>query len=116
MQRPMIKLACFIALGLIVLGASACGAWWTSSKSQAKALPAAAPLPSDADTSEMAMRFLENRVKGDPDDFIAYNKLVNYYLQHVRETGDLNYLNLASRAAHASLKAMPAEQNLGGLT
>jgi len=115
MQTLQIKLVCFVALGFALLSASGCGALWTSSKSQARALPAAAPLPSDAEASEMSIRFLEHRVKGDPDDFIAYNKLVGYYLQRLRETGDLNYLNLASRGAHASLKAIPAEQNLGGL-
>src|SRR5262245_33234804 len=41
------------------------------------------------------IRFLEDRVKKDPEDFIAYNKLAQQYLQRLRETGDLTYLNLA---------------------
>jgi tetratricopeptide (TPR) repeat protein len=73
-------------------------------------------LPSDAEATEGSIRFLEARVKNDPDDFIAYNKLAGYYLQRQREVGDVKYLELASRAARASLNAMPADQNLGGLT
>lgn len=109
------QLALALALGLAVLTGSACGDLWSSPKPKAALVPAAAPLPSDADASEITIRFLENRVKSDPDHFIAHNKLVTYYLQRVRETGDLTYLNLASRAAHASLTAMPAETNTGGL-
>src|SRR5947209_8673942 len=77
--------------------------------------PPAALLPSDDEGTMTAIRFLEDRVKRDPDDLIAYNKLAVYYLQLVRETGDVKYLELASRAAHASLNAVPKEQNLGGL-
>jgi tetratricopeptide (TPR) repeat protein len=64
---------------------------------------------------ESAIRFLEDRVSRDPDDFIAFNKLAGYYLQRQRETGGLNYLELATRAARASLAAIPAETNKGGL-
>ena len=76
----------------------------------------AAPLAADTAPSDSAIRFLEERVRQDPDDFIAYNKLCGYYLQRQRETGDIQYLDLALRAAHASLKAIPAAQNPGGLT
>ncbi|HXG65061.1 MAG TPA: tetratricopeptide repeat protein, partial [Blastocatellia bacterium] len=51
----------------------------------------------------------------DPEDFIFYNKLAGYYLQFLRETGNLNYLDLASRAARASLNVLPPEMNTGGL-
>jgi tetratricopeptide (TPR) repeat protein len=75
-----------------------------------------APLPPDADKSrEQAIRFLENRARQDPDDFIALNKLTGYYLQLQRETGNAQYLELAERAARNSLKAMPAAQNKAGL-
>jgi len=73
-------------------------------------------LPSDAEATEGSIRFLEARVKNDPDDFIALNKLAGYYLQRQREVGDVKYLELAASAARSSLNAMPAEQNLGGLT
>ena len=62
-----------------------------------------------------AVRFLEDRVKGDPDDLVALNKLAGYYLQLQRETGDLRYLELALRSARSSLRVLPADQNLGGL-
>lgn len=62
-----------------------------------------------------AIRFLEARVKKDPDDFIAYNKLASEYLQRLRETGDITYLDLAARVAKTSLGILPAEQNKGGL-
>jgi tetratricopeptide (TPR) repeat protein len=78
--------------------------------------PPAAALPSDAEATEGSIRFLEARVKRDPDDFIALNKLAGYYLQRQREVGDVKYLELAASAARSSLNAMPADQNLGGLT
>lgn len=62
------------------------------------------------------IRFLEDRVKKDPEDFIACNKLAQQYQQRLRETGDLTYLNLAMKAARASLATLPPEQNVGGLT
>ena len=77
--------------------------------------PPAAALPTDEELVEGTIRFLEDRVKADPKDFIAYNKLGGYYLLRLRETGDVKYLELAERAARASLKSIPAEQNPGGL-
>lgn len=61
------------------------------------------------------IRFLEDRVKSDPEDFIALNKLAGEYLQIVREKGDITYLSLASKAANASLSVLPPEKNKGGL-
>jgi tetratricopeptide (TPR) repeat protein len=89
-------------------------------RSQASANEAASPLPATAvsaraEVTESAIRFLEDRVRRDPDDFIAYNKLAAYYLQSQRETGSVEYLTLSLKAARASLRAMPAEQNAGGL-
>jgi tetratricopeptide (TPR) repeat protein len=78
-------------------------------------LPAAVLLPSDASVVEQSIRFLESRIKRDPDDFIASNKLAGYYLQRVRETGDLTYLTLAAQRAKASLAAIPSERNTAGL-
>ena len=68
-------------------------------------------MPPDVETTENAIRFLEDRVRRDPDDFIAYNKLAAYYFQRQRETGGLNYLELALRAARASLAAIPADRH-----
>ena len=107
------------ALGLAALRLTACGAAPTSSAPQPPPplppLPAATLLPADSEATEGAIRFLEDRVKRDPQDFIAQNKLAGYYLQKLRETGRTTYIGLASRAAKASLAAIPAEQNVGGL-
>jgi tetratricopeptide (TPR) repeat protein len=82
---------------------------------QAIALPPAEPLTSDTVVTESAIRFLENRVKLDSEDLIAYNKLAGYYLQRLRETGSITYLDLASKAANESLAVLPPEQNKDGL-
>jgi len=82
----------------------------------APAPPAAsAPDSSEAEAVEGTIRFLEERVKKDPEDFIALNKLNGYYLQRAQESGDVRYLELAARAARDSLKSIPAEMNPGGL-
>ncbi|MCM3902834.1 MAG: tetratricopeptide repeat protein [Pyrinomonadaceae bacterium] len=63
----------------------------------------------------MAVRFLEDRVKDDPDDIVALNKLSGYYLQLNRETEEVKYLRLALSLGESSLRVLPADQNLGGL-
>ena len=62
-----------------------------------------------------ALRFLEQRVKSDPLDHIALNRLSAACLRQMRDTGDLAFLDRALECARASLKAVPAEQNAGGL-
>jgi len=98
-----------------------CGNGLSSAPSNSSSItvPAARPVPADpasVDGSAQAIRFLEDRVKRDPDDFIALNKLTGYYLLRLRETGSATWLDLAARAARNSLKAIPAEQNLVGLS
>lgn len=88
----------------------------SSSSSKAISIPAASPISTEASASDGAIRFLEDRVKKDPDDFISLNKLAGYYQLRLRETGNLQWLALAKRTAEASLKAIPAEQNPGGLS
>lgn len=87
----------------------------TSSASTSNSIPAASPIAASADASEAAIRFLEDRVKRDPDDFPALNNLAGRYLLRLRETGNMQWLNLAKRAAQASLKSVAAEQNAEGL-
>ncbi len=105
---PPVFLCFLLAIGAHI----GCKKVESSTAAKPTILPAAVPI---ADASEGAIRFLEARVKNDPDDFIAYNKLQGYYLLRLRETGNVAWLDLATRAAQASLKAMPAEQNVGGL-
>jgi tetratricopeptide (TPR) repeat protein len=77
--------------------------------------PAEMPPARDNESGVIAVRFLEDRVKEDPDDIVALNKLSGYYLQLHRETEDVNYLRLALRMGQSSLRVLPADQNLGGL-
>lgn len=83
----------------------------------AGALSAAAPpqqLAAEA-SNERTIRFLEQRVKRDPDDITALNRLAGLYLQRARETGAVDYLLLAGKRATRSLAAVPEEQNAEGL-
>src|SRR5437667_10162047 len=79
-------------------------------------VPPAVLLPTTAATDTQTLRFLQERIKADPDDFIAQNKLTAWHLQRVRETGDLASLEIAMKAARASLATLPAEHNTGALT
>ncbi len=87
---------------------------------ETKGLPAAEPIqpasekPATSHNNERIL-FFEARVKNDPDDFIAHNRLSGEYLAQMRLTGDTTYLELARKAAQASLTVLPAEQNIGGL-
>ena len=62
------------------------------------------------------VRFLLDRVKRDPDDFLIQNMLASSMLQKVRETGSGDYLEAAKRASRASLASVPPERNSGGLS
>ena len=67
------------------------------------------------DAGDAGIRFLEDRVGRDADDFIAWNQLAARYHQQLRRTGDDRFILLEMQAAEKSLKAIPAEQNPGGL-
>lgn len=78
-------------------------------------VPPASTLPTSRPATMNTIRFLEDRIKRDPEDFIASNKVAGQYLQLMRETSDITYLRLASRSARQSLAVLPPEQNNGGL-
>ena len=59
--------------------------------------------------------FLEARVTSDPLDAVAQNRLSAVCIQQMRDTGDLAFLERALQSARASLAAVPAAQNPGGL-
>jgi len=80
-----------------------------------RSVPPASTLPSDEAANRQSILFLEERTKTDPEDFIAQNKLAGYYLQQVRETGDLTYLKLAAHASEISVATLAPEHNLDGL-
>jgi len=117
---PLKWWAALFALCILVLGSTACGGWWRSKPPSASDVAANdkktdVTSPIAADPAAGIIRELEERVKRNPDDFIAFSKLGGYYLQRLRETGDVKYLELATRAARASLAILPAEQNAGAL-
>jgi len=100
----------------VALLISACGGLQSASPDRTQTfVPPAAPIISDTTAAETMLRFLENKVKNDPEDFSANSKLAGLYLQKLRETGDVAYLDLAFRAARASLASVPDERNSGGL-
>ncbi len=68
-----------------------------------------------AQCSDAALSFLENRVRSDPDDFVAQNQLAARYLDLLRSTGDDAYLAKARRAAEASVASGVPELNNAGL-
>jgi tetratricopeptide (TPR) repeat protein len=111
MRRPALRIALIISLA----------AWLAACSTPKPAtepppdVPAPVPLADDASTTMQAIRFLEQKAREDPLDFVARNKLAGYYMQLLRETGNFDYLRLARRAAEESLAAVPADQNEGGL-
>lgn len=109
------RLALIALIAVCALTFDGCGILVSSTSTAPPPLPAATTLPSETEGTDAAIRFLEDRVSADHDDFIAYNKLAGYYLQRQRETGSLNYLDLALRAANSSLAALPVEMNKGAL-
>lgn len=92
---------------LVRNGGVACLLWCALS---ASLFPREGHAESDAPT-----RFLEKRVQDDPDDFVAWNKLADRYLQQFRITFDDALLRRARTCAEKSLDAIPAAQNPGGL-
>jgi tetratricopeptide (TPR) repeat protein len=119
MEPSSVKTGFVVLVASVAFGATGCNLGRAPSKSTAIAPPAntsaAQPLRKGNDTTMMAVGFLEERVKSDPDDIVALNKLAAYYLQLHRETEDVSYLDLSLRSARSSLRVLPVEQNLGGL-
>jgi len=108
-------LSLFLLCAALLLSVCGNGSQSVATKSEGMSVPPAAPLASDDKPTEQAIRFLEERVKSDPEDFSASSKLAGLYLQRLRETGDVAYLDLTFRAARASLDSVPDVRNAGGL-
>jgi len=71
-------------------------------------------LAADSNTAA-SIRFLEDRVRRDPDDITALNRLSGECLQRMRETGDTTWLAKAEKAAEQSLHALTPEFNPAAL-
>lgn len=119
MESWALKKVSVVFVAALVLGVAGCN------RNRAPESPASVVTPATTppvrprqrgnDSTMMAVGFLEGRVKSDPDDIVAQNKLAAYYLQLHRETEDVSYLELSLRSAQSSLRVLPVEQNLGGL-
>ncbi len=112
-MKTSVPVLCVILISALMV-LSACGPAHTAPATDQPASNAEGPPLAKPPANEV-IRFLEDRIKRDPYDFIAHNKLAAEYLQLLRETGDVTYLGLARRSAAASLDALPAEHNKGGL-
>ena len=99
-----------IAAALVI---NACGGNSMFAETNTIPFPPAAPIESDE--TDGAIRFLGAKLKDDPEDFSANNKIAALYLQKLRETGDVQYLELATRAANRSLDSVPDVRNPGGV-
>ena len=119
MNSAKFRLALLVVLSCAGLTSSGCASMWSarerSSHAATLAVPPAAPLAADETARERSIRFLEERVRLDPEDFSAQNKLAAHYLRVLHETGNVQYLDLAARAARASLASVPEVRNTGGL-
>lgn len=120
MQRLNFKTAFIITVACMALAACGCGRDYSAGATRSRdsapvAVPPAAPLEGSERAADAAMRQLEERVERDPEDFAALNRLAGFYLQRARETGSVNYIDLAARAARRSLASVPELRNAGGL-
>ncbi len=116
MQKLRNKFFVSLFLASITLWISACAGVESATTDRAiESVPPAALLAPDDNMNESSIRFLENRLKQDPEDFSANNKLAGLYLQKLRETGNATYLDLTFRVARASLNSVPEVRNAGGL-
>ncbi len=116
MIMPIQKIKFTLFTLCVALLISACGGSSSLPTDHVQAsVPPAAPIASDAAATENVILFLENKIKNDPEDFSANNKLAGLYLQKLRETGDVSYLDLAFRTARTSLDSVSDVRNSGGL-
>ncbi len=79
-------------------------------------LPAALAESDNEATARQVRAFLEARVKSDPQDNVALNRLANEYLRALRVSGDLAYIEKSVHAAKQSLESVPAQENKNALT
>lgn len=62
------------------------------------------------------LSFLEQRVAADPLDYVAQTRLSLEYINAMRASGDLAYLQRAEQAARASMESVPAAHNPDAVT
>ncbi len=111
-MAPLRKFLLTSALALLSLGLAGCVSEPTAQDLAADPT-AAQTVRVSAITS--AILELKRLAEGDPENFAVQNMLSGYYLKLVRESGDHAYLTRAAGAARASLTALPAQANPGGV-
>ena len=111
------------AAALALAASTACGGWWSRPAERRASPPPARPGPAELQTAayepgqtRAIIRELEEKIRQNPDDFVAHNKLSAYYMQLFREVDDDQLIEAAERSARASLAVLPAEQNQGALS
>lgn len=115
MNKQKIEKLSLLLITIIFL--TSCGSLSSLPKTTpAPPLPPAKTIPTQNKEIVSAIRFLEDRVKDNPSDFVAYNLLAERYLRLLNETNNFTYLDLASRAISSSLEIAPKEKNLAALT
>lgn len=117
-QRSIVRrLSVFIGLSCVVLfggyAALSVGSLHQGDRASVSGGPSAAD---EAAESHELIAFFEARSQRDPDDAVVYTKLAGLYLEQLRETGALDDLARALRAARRSLAIVPGVRNTEGLT
>ena len=110
------RVAVFAALLCLVLGAGRAYSAFDRQRSVSDPLARVPAVSDEAIDARHRIAFLETRLLQDADDSDVYAKLAALYLQRLRETGALEDLGLALRAAHESLAIVPDVRNADGLT
>ena len=64
---------------------------------------------------EGVIAFLNKRVRDDPEDMVALNRLAGEYLGRYRQSGEDGDLLKSEAMAEQSLKSVPEGENPGGL-
>jgi len=120
MRILAIRITLLIALSCAVWGVRALGTAPDGhapiAEAAASALAAGPSAAQERSDVRETVRFLEAKVRSDPEDASANNKLAGYHLQLLRETGSISDLEAALQAAHASLASVPAVRNADGVT
>ena len=94
-----------MAKWLLVLLISSATATWS------QVLPSNSAPESRAESSETdkQIQTLQDRVKRSPDDYAGFDGLGAAFLQKARETGDIDYYNLAEQALKKALALVPKD-------
>ena len=112
LHRAMMPLPKFLLTSTLalLLGLAGCA---SDSTLRTRAARAEQTVRISAITSAIAA--LERLAERDPENFAVQNMLSGYHLKLVKESGNHAYLSRAAGAARASLTALPAEANPGGV-